>query len=149
MLKDSGLSHGIVHVVYILDFFKDRMQMPQNVILEDVFLSKYGNFGVSIAACQKPCNSGKSIITIFLRDIHFTSLKTNMALENHHFLVGNTSSNGGFHCHVSLPEGGRFVGFSKQFLCTCLPQNLEQKIQFDAYFFQVMGREQPTRSYMP
>ena len=107
--------------------------IPQNVILEDVFLSKYGNFGVSIAACQKPCNSGKSIITIFLRDIHFTSLKTNMALEHPHFLVGNTSSNGGFHCHVSLPEGGRFVGFSlgvffsKSFCAHVLPQNLEKK----------------------
>ena len=34
-----------------------------------------------------------------------TLWQTNIALENHHFLIGDTSSNGGFsHCYVSLPE---------------------------------------------
>lgn len=32
-----------------------------------------------------------------------------------------------FHCHVSLPESGRFVGFSKQFLCTCFTPKLGKR----------------------
>ena len=30
---------------------------------------------------------------------------TNMAMENPPFSMGNTSSNGGFHCHVHFREG--------------------------------------------
>ena len=33
MLKDSGLSHGRVHVVYILDFFKDTVECKYHKML--------------------------------------------------------------------------------------------------------------------